>query len=472
MDVGSLFFSLGFKSKGTTELKNYETAIDGAMSAAEAMQDTFNELLYVVERMAVSMGALTESELELHKQDMKLLKATKDIVPAAKEENKQNEKKVGLLKTAHQQLSRVYGKLNAYRIELLASASAIIYFTNKMSDMAVQFDKLSSMTGISADHLQRISALAAESGASVDDLGSAIKQLQEASVDIMLGKGDISPYAFLGLDPHQDPLKILEQMQVRLKNMPTALGTKAAKDLGLSEELIYFLRHSDQIKPPPEETLLTEAEMKRLKEFNFYFNRIFDQARRVMSKFGAAITPFVNELLYAFGRMTSMFGDFLNMLSPFQRQIEIFLKILAGVALVVGAILFPFIKWMLILGLVLGIVEDLYSYFKGDKSVFGGLIDMIKQSVEWVNKLIDRFLAMIAAFTASPIARLTEKMANLISPNAPAGAGAGGGVGAVTNNNNIIVNGAKSPAEVATEVTDKITKTTSDAYYQFAPGGF
>lgn len=472
MDVGSLFFSLGFKSKGTTELKNYETAIDGAMTAAESMQDTFNELLYVIEKMAISMGALTATELELHKQDMKLLKATRDIVPAAKEENKQSEKKLGLLKTAHQQLSRFVGKMNAYRIELLASASALIYFTHRMSSIAEQFVKISSLTGISADQLQRISAMASEAGASVDDLGGAIQQLQAASVDIMLGKGDISPYAFLGLDPHQDPLKLLEQIQMKLKTMPTALGTKAARDLGLSDDLIYFLRNVENLKPPPEETLLTEAEVKRLSEFNFYFNRIFDQGRRVMAKFGAALTPFVNELLYAFGRMSEMFGSLFNMLAPFNKQIEILLKVLGAIALVVGAVLFPFIKWMLVIGMLLAVVEDLYSYFKGDKSVFGGLVDLVKQSVEWISKLIDKFLAMITAFTSSPIARLTETMANMISPSGPAGAGAGGGVGSVTNNNNIIVNGAKSPAEVATEVTDKINRTTSDAYYQFAPGGF
>lgn len=473
MDVGSLFFSLGFKSKGTAELQNFETAIDGANSAAEVMQGTFEELLWVIERIALKMGALTEAEIDLHQQDMKLLKTSKDALPVDEKSNKVQEKKNGLLMTAHQKLTQVYGRLNAYRLEVIAGTVALAAFTNKMSDMVIEFDKLSSMTGISADHLQRISAIAAESGASVDDLGSAIKHLQEASVDIMLGKGDISPYAFLGLDPHQDPLKILEQMRIKLQTMPTALGTKAAKDLGLSEELIYFLRHSDQIKPAPEETLLTEAEMKRLKEFNFYFNRVFDQARRVMAKLGAAITPFVTDLLYAFDRLGRMFGSFFTFIEPMNKQVKVLLSVLSAVALAVGAILFPFVKWMAVISLLLVVIEDLYSYFKGDKSVFGGLIDLIKQGVEYIGSLIDKFLGLFSLLKDNPIAKFfIEKLSTLSPATAPAGAGAPGAMGSVINNNNIIVNGAKSPADVAAEVTDKITKTTSDAYYQTAPGGF
>lgn len=472
MDIGSLFFRLGFKSKGTAELNNYKTAIDGAMDAAQAMQETFNEMLYVIEKMAIEMGALTQAEMDQHKADLKLLNTSKQIQQIDINQNKVEEKKIGLLHTAHSKLSSLVGTINAYRLELIGAASALIYFTHKTSEIVIEFDKLSSSTGISADTLQRVSAMAAESGASIDDLGSAVERLQKSSIDIMLGKGDISPYAFLGLDPHQDPLKLIERMQAKLKSMPVALGTKAAEDLGFSKELIYFLRNADQIKPPPKETLITEDEMKRLKEFNFYFNRIFDQARRVLSKFGATIQPFVSSLLYAFDRMTSMVGGFLNFISPFQRGIEIALILLSGAALAVSAILFPFMQWFLILSAALLVIEDIYSYFKGDKSIFGAMVYYLKEAGIYLENLIKKTADLIAQFTSSPIASITAKLAEFIKPTAPTGAAGAAGAGSVTNNNNILIDGTKNPEAVGKAVMDHITKTTSDAYYQFAPGGF
>jgi hypothetical protein len=468
MDVGSLFFSLGFKSKGTAELKNYESAIDGAMSAAEAMQDTFNAMLNVLEKMAVKMGAVTEEEIKKHKEDAKILKVQKDLAPVEEKSNKTKQKQAGLMGMVHQKLVGLVGRFNAYRLELIGTSSALIYFVNKMSALVIQFDKLASATGISMDTMQRISAMAGEAGTSVDDLGGAVQRLQEQSIDIMLGKGDISPYAFLGLSPHQDPLKILEQVQAKLKSMPTALGTKAARDLGLSEDLIYFLRNAENIKPPPEETLLTEAEMKRLKEFNFYFNRVFEQARRVMSKFGAGIAPFVTLLLYAFDRMGRMFGDFINKLEPYQDKILIFMKALAVMVGVVAAILFP---WTAAFVALLAVLEDIYSYVKGEKSVFGSMVEWFKQIGQWIDDTIIKMMKFLSLFTSGPIASLTSKFAEWFTPNAPATGGGQAG-GAVTNNNNITVDGAKNPAEVAKAITDHITRTTSDAYYQFAPGGF
>lgn len=470
MDIGSLFFSLGFKSKGTGELNDYTSAIDGAMTAAEAMQDTFNEMLYVIEKMAVQMGALTEAEMEQHKADVKLLKVKKDAHKVDHDNNKTQEKKLGLMGMAHQKLTQLVGKMNAYRIELIGTSSALMYFTKRMSDMAVQFDKIASASGISVERLQQIANVAAEAGVSVDDVGSSIRQLQDASTDIMLGKGDISPYAFLGLDPHQDPIKLLGVLQQKLKSMPAALGSKAARDLGLSEDMVYFLRNADEIKPPPEETILTEAEIKRLKEFNFYFNRVFEQARRVLSKFGASITPFVTLLLYSFDRMTQMFGNFLNILSPYEDKILAFMKVLAVMVGIVSAVLFP---WTTAFIVFLAVLEDIYSYVKGDKSVFGSIVEWLKSIGQYIDDIVVKFMNLISVFTRSPIAAMTEKFAEWFTPNAPAGAGAGGGAaGQVTNNNNIIIDGAKNPEAVAKAVADHVTRTTSDAYYQFAPGGF
>jgi hypothetical protein len=353
MQLGELFFSLGFKSEGTGEAAVFNDTINTTSEITETLQDSLNKLSVVIADLGKKMSGATDKM------------------------NVKNRENVGLLGLLNQKMQGYFGKMNAARLQIMGVGAGLTYFVNKAAQAAVHIDKISSATGLSTDKLQRLGDMAAQSGSSMDDLAGAVAGFQKNSVDIMLGKGgNIGPFQFLGLNPHDDPLKILDQLSVKLKKMPTTLGTAMAKDLGLSDDLIYFLRNKENLKPTSEETILTDKEIKRLKNFNFEFNRIWEQSKRALQKFAALISPIANVVVHGFDRVSKMFANLTNILNPYMATIEKFMPVITVLGAIMLAAFFP--VEATILGLLF-VLEDLYTYSQGGDSIFGDLIKYFKE---------------------------------------------------------------------------------------------
>lgn len=155
---------------------------------------------------------------------------------------------------------------------LIYIGRAVIDVTKRVASLVISLSqvsyetlKLSRNLGVSTDSLQRFGNLAVAQGVKLSDFQSAISSLRKMSADIMLGRGDISPFAILGINPHQDPEKILIQLQQRLKQLPEAVGTAFASDLGLSPDMINFVRRTDfgRLARQPK---LSASELKTLED--------------------------------------------------------------------------------------------------------------------------------------------------------------------------------------------------------------
>lgn len=155
---------------------------------------------------------------------------------------------------------------------LIYIGRAVMDVTKKVASLVISLSqvsyetlKLSRNLGVSTDSLQRFGNLAVAQGVKLSDFQSAISSLRKMSADIMLGRGDISPFAILGINPHQDPEKILIQLQQRLKQLPEAVGTAFASDLGLSPDMINFVRRTDfgRLARQPK---LSASELKTLED--------------------------------------------------------------------------------------------------------------------------------------------------------------------------------------------------------------
>lgn len=105
--------------------------------------------------------------------------------------------------------------------------------------------KLARNFGVSTSAMQKFGYEAVASGVKLNDFQSAVARLKQNSADILLGRGDISPYALLGINPHEDPEQVLVHLQQRLKQLPEAIGTAFASDLGLSPDMINYVRKAD-----------------------------------------------------------------------------------------------------------------------------------------------------------------------------------------------------------------------------------
>jgi len=450
MQLGELFFSLGFKSEGTGEAAAFNDTINTTSEITETLQDSLNKLSVVIADLGKKMSGSTDKM------------------------NAKNRENVGLLGLLNNKMQGYFGKMNAARLQLIGVGAGLTYFVNKAAQAAVHIDKISSATGLSTDKLQRLGDMAAQSGSSMDDLAGAVAGFQKNSIDIMLGKGgNIGPFQFLGLNPHDDPLKILDQLSVKLKKMPTTLGTAMAKDLGLSDDLIYFLRNKENLKPTNEETILTDKEIKRLKNFNFEFNRIWEQSKRALQKIASFLTPIANTVLYAFDRITLMFADMTNKINPYMDSIQKFMPVLATMAAILFAAFFPITATILALGLAF---EDLWSFVRGDDSMLGRMLKWFTDIQARIEDVIMVWYALRSAMTlgdksdyyAAQAADMITKFRNWnteksdVSNLMPAGSGvlaAQSGASGNTINSNITFNidGANNPNAIVDQMKNYIS---------------
>jgi hypothetical protein len=275
----------------------------------------------------------------------------------------------------------------------------------------------------------------------------------------------------------------MDKLSKKLKTMPAALGTTMVKDLGLSEDMIYFLKNVSEIKAPKNETILTDKEIKRLKDFNFYFNRVFDQSRRVLEKMGAAVTPVVNLVLVGIDKVTAMFARWLEKLEKYQDSIKGFLPYIAAGLVAIAAAVAPA---LFALVLLLVALEDIDGYLNGKDSITGRLIAYFKDLQEVVQDT--------AAIIAAMVSLVVGGSAGDFLGDAIMKAGTRGFVDPtqtdeykqqrlnkdlarynvynnVTDHVTIKVDGSKSPRDTVNQIEENWKRIVSNTYFATQQGG-
>jgi len=395
MQLGELIFNLGFKTTGTTEAQAFGKSLAGTHTVVTILSTAMERLIYLVEEIAIKMDAVTRSGLDAKKSEK--IGQEDDNTKVEEKSNKIKEKKISIIGVLNKKMKEYWGVTNAARLQILGAATAITFLVKKSAEAAVHIDKLSSVTGLSTNTLAHLGDMAAQTGSSVDDIAGAVSNFQKQSIDISLGRGgNIGAYNLLGLNPHEDPIKLLDQIGKKLKTLPAAYGANLARDLGLSDDLIYMLKNTGSIKPADPETFLTESENKRLKEFYFYFNRVFEQGKRVLQKFAAFLTPVATMIVYYFERVSSMSGKALNALEPHLEKMQKWFKPLALMGTALFVAFFPLTAAFLALALIF---EDIASWVNGDRSVFGNMLKYINDINGATKDLIHLYIQLRKFFT-------------------------------------------------------------------------
>lgn len=485
MQLGQLFFALAVKGQGDIQMQKFDDAVTGAHESVLQIQDSISHFIFLLERMAVKMGAVTQEEIEMAKQRKTGAKEVEKESVVETKQTKGRERAVMVLHNLREKTKSYGQNLALARTQLIAATGALTAFVKKSSDVAVQLDKINALTGVSTQTMQKLGAMAAQTGGSVDDIAGAVRHFQEEAVNISLGRGgNVGVWQFMGIDPRQDPLMIIGQLQAKLKSMPTALGTVMAKDLGLSDDLIYFLKNADALEPPSEETILSDAEVKRLKAFNFEFNRVWDQTKRILTKLGAFIAPLASQIVYAADRMSRAIGSIIKKVEPFFETLKQMAPALAMIFGIIAAKMFPITAALSLLALVL---EDLWTFFEGGDSVLGRWVAAFKEIGSWVEFIKVGIAAVLDTLT---MGKFTEKIGDMVfdpkkflgdigsnikgwfsgdaAPTMPATGAASG----ATNNVKIEINGAKDSKVVGNEVLEKLKKATGDSFFQQPQGGY
>lgn len=348
MQLGELFFSLGFKTKGIAESQNYQKQITQTQSSAIGLSNALSKIGENVSAVAKKNTAFISM-------------------------------------------------LTSMKAKVTAAASALVYFTKRASDAAIQIDKMSTMTGLSPDTLQRLSDVAAQTGSNINDIASAVRHLQTESVNIALGRGgNVGLFQYLGIDPHQDPLKIIDQMAAKLRTMPTALGNTLAREMGFSDDLIYMLKNRGNAMPLASQTLVNDRELKRLKEFGFYFAKVWEQSKRVLEKFAAFMTPITTSILRIFDGLGSSFAIVMPKMSTFFESLKKYLPLIVMIGTALFAAFAPVTATVIALILVM---EDLLGFFAGKDSIFGRMLSYMTDFKKLLGGIVDMYFAIRKMFS-------------------------------------------------------------------------
>ena len=282
---------------------------------------------------------------------------------------------------------------------LIYIAKAISQVTLRLAKLVLNLTQVSYETlklarnfGVSTSAMQRFGYEAVASGVKLNDFQSAVARLKQNSADILLGRGDISPYALLGINPHEDPEKVLMHLQQRLKELPESIGTAFASDLGLSPDMINFVRKADfsKIANRPQ---LSRSELKALDDLRGKLLETMNLFSLVGQKILVVFTPLFNTIL----------KPLTNMLTRWSKSLQEIHDTIMTVFVAIGGIMSiinPIFAVVTAIGLVLddlvinkgkGLIRLFQELARFVKLVFlNPFIDFFDFIVEGVNWIVDK----------------------------------------------------------------------------------
>lgn len=417
-------------------------------------------------------------------------------------------------------LTDIVGKANMVRLAILGVVAAMVKLTQNAADASEHLFKFSLNTGLSTTNLQRWQHQAEQVGVSADEVAGSFAALQQKAMDIQLGQGDARAFQLSGVSWFADAETQLGQIEKMLATRPAAMGTKLAMDMGLSEDMITFLRLRSQLKPADKGLILSPDEIKELKDFSIEFKATLAAFQNAMRKIGALILPITRPLINLANRLMKV-GVELSKWVAESKKFQMVLGALGVAAAILAIKLFPVTAVVLAIsaaiGAVLLIIDDVATFIRGGDSVTGLLWEGLKSGfktviseikkdwtvlIDWfvqgIGKLIDIIVSPILKvlelvgvlqnvdytgaekalssgwqsvkqIDGSTFTGLWDKLGDFFSPIAPAISGGPmlpAGASSVNQNVQINVNGAKEPAAVANEINKALKKQTSDAVYQ------
>ena len=253
----------------------------------------------------------------------------------------------------------------------------------KMSQEARRFamnlEVFQANTGLSGKVLQEMSYQAAQAGVSLDNLGSTLQHIQKMSTQIAFGEGNIKPFQMLGIDPHQDPVKILNQVGAAIRkyqNQPAKIR-EIVDGFGISNELFYALLQN-QTEELENQFLLKSKDQQALVKLNkewykvwWYVKQISIKGQGFLAHVALPIVKAVLQIVRFIGECVIAWGELTERSIALQRTLVVIGMLVAAIM----AWMFPITAALIGIALVL---EDIYGYFSGKDSITGRLIEWIK----------------------------------------------------------------------------------------------
>lgn len=283
---------------------------------------------------------------------------------------------------ALQDIRNLSAGIKDFRLGLMSALKSFDQISAAAREVAVQLDMYQLNTGLSAEQLQKLSFQASQAGVSMNELGSTIQKLQQKNANARLGYGWDPLLSRFGLHPGQNPVTQLNQIGSALRRLqatnPGEAHALAAK-VGLSDTMYYALLRGTT-EQMDKQLVLTQKEQSVLVKLNQQWNKFWFYLKQITVKLQVLSanmqTKFIKVLLNAA-------KGFLELFTRINKVIKANEKLRQVIAAVGVALAAYFTPWLLTLGLIAIVLDDIYAYFEGRDSVTGRIIEWCQKSEEF-----------------------------------------------------------------------------------------
>jgi hypothetical protein len=340
------------------------------------------------------------------------------------------------------EFTRAIGELPVQVLGAIAALAGIEFEMSKLAgeamNAAVGFEAFGSQTGLSWRELQRWQIVAVQANVSAEAVTSSVSNLQRQLAEIRLGRGNISPFAMLGIDPRQNAFGVLQQLRKRLPGMDRAMASNLMGQMGLSPEMLQVLSLSD----------------RKFAEFGRTVTGITGEQEKSFLKAKLALNQLGLEFKdFSFQHLAPLLEGFADLMGSLQ-EMQGALPLLATGALALGAAFAPVTTAVIAL---LAVLEDLVGYEQGKDSLIGTILGGKKSKgemgfVESIKTIRDALIndpASIGDAAAQGIINMFHR---------PSSANVGGGS---NTNVSIHVHGSDDPHATAAAVDEHLRRTLS-----------
>ena len=283
--------------------------------------------------------------------------------------------------------------------------AAFSYGIKKLMDSAIQtsfaLKQFNTETGLSIEKLQRWQSVADETNNSGKAVAESIKAIVSNQEKLKLGQGNISGYQLLGIDPHQNAFDILEQLREKTKGLSQGMKKNVLEQMGVSKDLIQVLE-------------LSKTKFDALAKGAFIIPKgavdMIDKARASSKQLGSAVNylkgmiaanlapsiikinkqimiwirqnkqGLIEGIKKLFNWVTRIIRAILTTAEAIDKVIRSTVGWKSAMLILLGIITLLNLPLMTIVAgviLLVAVIEDLYRYSQGKKSLFGIMLKEI-----------------------------------------------------------------------------------------------
>lgn len=374
--------------------------------------------------------------------------------------------------------AEVNAKKLAIRLGAVSAAMVAMIATSMRAGTALRNFVLT--TGLSADELQVWQQRAAANGIAVSTLTEAVKALQTAQTNFALGEPEsMGVWAMLGVDPRQDPFKVIESLRRRAGSFKdTGVFRNLLGRVGL-EGLLPLIRSSNsEFEKWSRTFIITKQETEQLTKLNAQWQILKMSIASTKTQFSAILAPAITLVFKALtwvAEKASAFVHWLESAAPAAQVFRTALQVLIPLVIALSAafaaafalgpllaFIVPLTQALAIAGALFLALDDIITSLRGGKSAtreWGEEIGKWLAQFEWVRKLvmdIDEAIGKLrGAFDPnSEQAKKWRALGNSSSSALPPASAFSSGLSSSQNNTvNFTIEESKDPKATAREVS-------------------